>query len=120
MDDWIEINRDEAHIRRERAKARELRKTPYFQNLLRRGVCHYCGGHFPLEELTLDHIVPVARGGRSTRGNLVVSCRRCNQEKRYLTPAEQILRAAEAANGANGGSGATAHAPPDNGADPHR
>ena len=31
MDDWIEINRDERHIKRERAKARELRNTPYFQ-----------------------------------------------------------------------------------------
>ena len=29
MEDWIEINRDERHIKKERAKARELRKTPY-------------------------------------------------------------------------------------------
>ncbi len=92
MDDWVEINRDERHIKRERAKAKELRKTPYFQELLRRGVCHYCGKHFPQEELTLDHIVPVARGGRSTRGNLVVACRSCNQAKKFLTPAELLLR----------------------------
>lgn len=99
MDDWIEINRDERHIRRERAKARELRNTPYFQELFRRGICHYCGKKFLPEELTLDHIVPVARGGRSTRGNLVVCCRACNQEKKYLTPAEMILRRLEAENG---------------------
>lgn len=92
MDEWIEIDRDEAHIRRERQRARELRKTPYFQELFRKGICHYCGGKFPAEELTLDHIVPVARGGRSTRGNLVVCCRACNQKKKYLTPAEMILR----------------------------
>ena len=98
MDDWIEITADEAHVRRERAKARELRKTPYFQELLRKGVCHYCHGRFPAGELTLDHIVPVSRGGRSTRGNLVVCCRKCNAEKRYLTPAEMILRAAESKN----------------------
>ena len=98
MDDWIEITADEAHVRRERARARELRKTPYFQELLRKGVCHYCHGRFPAEELTLDHIVPVSRGGRSTRGNLVVCCRKCNAEKRFLTPAEMILRAAESEN----------------------
>jgi len=92
MDDWIEIERDEAHIRRERNKARELRKTPYFQELFRRGECYYCHGRFPPDELTLDHIVPVARGGRSTRGNLVVCCRKCNQEKKFLTPVEMILR----------------------------
>ena len=73
------------------AKARELRKTPYFQELLRKGICHYCGGHFKKEELTLDHIVPVARGGRSTRGNLVVCCKSCNNSKSCLTPAEQLL-----------------------------
>ena len=104
MDDWIEIQRDEAHIKRERAKARELRKTPYFQELFRKGICHYCGEKFPPSELTLDHIVPVARGGRSTRGNMAVCCRQCNMEKKYLTPAEMILRQLEKeANDADSG-----------------
>lgn len=95
MDDWVEIRRDEAHIKRERAKARELRKTPYFQELFRKGECHYCHGKFSPDELTLDHIVPVARGGRSTRGNMVVCCRNCNQQKKFLTPAEMILKELE-------------------------
>lgn len=92
-DSWVEVTADEKFIRRERAKARELRATPYFQELLRRGVCHYCGQKFPVSELTLDHIVPVARGGRSTRGNLVVCCRNCNRDKGMLTPAERLLEA---------------------------
>ena len=92
MDDWIEITADERHIKRERAKARELRETPYFKELFARGNCHYCGKKFPREELTIDHIVPISRGGRSTRGNMVVCCRSCNQAKKYLTPAEMILR----------------------------
>ena len=95
MDDWVEIERDERHIKRERAKARELKNTPYFRALFKAGVCHYCGKKFPESELTLDHIVPVARGGRSTRGNLVVCCRACNQAKKFLTPAEMILRKME-------------------------
>ena len=68
-DEWVEVTADERFIKRERAKARELRNTPYFQNLLRQGICHYCHGHFPTEELTLDHLVPVSRGGRSTRAH---------------------------------------------------
>lgn len=95
MDDWIEIERDEAHIKRERAKARELRKTSYFQNLFAQGICYYCKQKFPKAELTLDHIVPLSRGGRSTRGNMVVCCRKCNMEKKYLTPVEMILRDSE-------------------------
>ena len=92
MEDWIEINRDERHIKRERAKAREMRQTPYYQELFRKGICHYCSKKFPQDQLTLDHIVPVSRGGRSTRGNLVVACLDCNQKKKYLTPVEMLLR----------------------------
>ena len=95
MDDWVEINRDERHIKRERAKAKELRKSPYFQDLLRKGVCKYCGKKFPADELTIDHVVPVARGGKSTKGNMVVCCRDCNQQKKFLTPAEMLLRQLE-------------------------
>ncbi len=98
MEDWVEIHADERHIKRERAKARELRQSAYYRELFRRGICHYCGKTFPESELTLDHIVPVARGGRSTRGNLVVACRPCNQAKKYLTPAEMLLRQYEAEN----------------------
>ncbi|MBR7121577.1 MAG: HNH endonuclease [Lentisphaeria bacterium] len=92
MDEWIEINKDDAHVKRERAKARQLRNTAYFQELFRKGECYYCKEKFPAAELTIDHIVPLSRGGRSTRGNMVVCCRRCNQEKKYLTPVEMILR----------------------------
>ncbi|MBQ9789942.1 MAG: HNH endonuclease [Lentisphaeria bacterium] len=91
MDDYIEIHRDEKHIKREREKARELRKSSYFQNLLAKGICYYCGKKFPREELTMDHIVPIVRGGKSTKGNVVVACKECNNKKKYLTPVEMIL-----------------------------
>jgi 5-methylcytosine-specific restriction endonuclease McrA len=72
-----------------------MRQTPYYQDLFRKGICHYCGQKFPQDQLTLDHIVPVSRGGRSTRGNLVVACLDCNQKKKYLTPVEMLLRQLE-------------------------
>jgi 5-methylcytosine-specific restriction endonuclease McrA len=43
--------------------------------------CQYCGRRLPPSELTLDHIVPRSRGGRSTWRNLVVACIRCNDHK---------------------------------------
>jgi len=92
MEDWIEMGADERHIAREREKARDLRRSSWWKNQLARGVCHYCGGKFPPEELTMDHLIPVARGGRSTRGNVVPCCKKCNMEKKYLTPAELLLR----------------------------
>ena len=39
-------------------------------------------------DLTMDHIVPVIRGGKSTKGNLVPVCKECNDKKKYLLPIE--------------------------------
>lgn len=71
-------------IRRERAKARELRNSQWWKRKRSRGICHYCGRHFPPKELTMDHLVPLVRGGRSTKGNLVPACKECNSKKKYL------------------------------------
>ena len=79
------------HIARERARARELRASQWWKNQLATGICHYCGGKFPPGELTMDHVIPVARGGKSDRGNVVPCCKTCNQSKKFLTPAERIL-----------------------------
>ncbi|RME00913.1 MAG: HNH endonuclease [Deltaproteobacteria bacterium] len=89
--DWIPIEKDERHIARERAKAQALKRSQWWQRKRQRGICHYCGEHFPPAALTMDHIVPLSRGGRSTRGNIVPACKRCNSEKRYFTPVELAL-----------------------------
>lgn len=86
MDTYFDI--DEQQLRREREKARQLRKQSWWQNRIARGICHYCGCRVPPKELTLDHIVPLARGGRSTRGNCVPACKECNNRKKNLLPLE--------------------------------
>jgi 5-methylcytosine-specific restriction endonuclease McrA len=95
MDDWIEIDRDDKHVAREKKKARELRKSQWWQQQLQKGICHYCGKHFKAEELTMDHVLPIVRGGKSTKGNIVPCCKQCNNDKKYLTPAEMILKRME-------------------------
>jgi 5-methylcytosine-specific restriction protein A len=79
---------DEAEIRREKDKARKLRKSRWWQQKLAVGVCYYCGNLFEPNELTMDHIVPLARGGRSTKDNLVTCCKECNNRKKTLLPIE--------------------------------
>ena len=91
MDDWVYFESDPAHVKRERAKARELRATEWWRAKLRAGVCHYCGRNVGADALTMDHVIPVARGGRSTRGNCVPCCKECNNAKKAMTPAEQVL-----------------------------
>ena len=79
---------DEAALRRERRKARELRQSPWWKRRCAKNVCHYCGRTTPARALTMDHIVPLARGGRSTKGNLVPACKDCNNRKKSLLPME--------------------------------
>ncbi len=43
--------------------------------------CQYCGGHFRTDELTFDHVIPRARGGRTSWTNIVTSCQTCNRKK---------------------------------------
>jgi len=77
-----------ATVEREKARARELRKTQWWRRQIAKAVCHYCRQPTPAEQLTMDHVVPVIRGGRSTRGNLVPACKTCNSKKKYLLPLE--------------------------------
>ncbi len=86
MDFFLDI--DEQQIRRERDKARELRKQGWWKNRIATGICHYCQRTFPPKELTLDHILPITRGGRSSRGNCVPACKECNNNKKDLLPLE--------------------------------
>ena len=87
MDEFF-IEVDEAVIRREREKARVLRKQGWWQSRISRGTCHYCGQTVLPKELTLDHVVPLARGGRSSKGNCVPACKECNSRKKDLLPIE--------------------------------
>ena len=78
----------EEEIKRERQKARELKETQWWKRRLAKGVCHYCGKQMPPKNLTMDHIVPISRGGKSTKGNVVTACKECNAKKKQLLPME--------------------------------
>lgn len=79
---------DEEALGREKAKARELRASQWWKRKRSTGVCHYCGNTFPPKELTMDHLVPIVRGGRSVKSNLVPACKDCNSKKKYMLPLE--------------------------------
>jgi len=91
MDEWLYFEADPAHLAREREKARQLRKSAWWQRRVQKGLCAYCGRAVAPRELTMDHVVPVARGGRSVRGNVVAACKDCNSRKKLMTPAEQLM-----------------------------
>lgn len=51
--------------------------------------CQYCGKN---KELTLDHLIPKSKGGKSTWTNLVTACKKCNARKGDYTPEQAGLQ----------------------------
>lgn len=60
------------------------------RNLFKRDryTCQYCGCQPGPQELTVDHIFPKSRGGKSTWENCILACVACNKKKANRTPAE--------------------------------
>jgi excisionase family DNA binding protein len=47
------------------------------------GICYYCEKPMhPIRDFTVDHRMPVSKGGTDDRDNLVAACWPCNSEKR--------------------------------------
>lgn len=83
--------RPQAEIKKEREKARKLKNSSWWKQKLQAGICYYCEKHVDVSELTMDHKVPIARGGSSSRENIVPSCKACNTDKGSKTTIETIL-----------------------------
>ena len=82
----IEVS--DSEIAREKAIAQRLRHSQWWKNKLSKGRCYYCDKTIPPKELTMDHLVPLIRGGKSVKSNLVTACKECNNKKKYLLPFE--------------------------------
>jgi 5-methylcytosine-specific restriction enzyme A len=87
MEPFISDVSDE-EIRKEKAKAQTLRKSQWWKRKCAEGVCYFCGNKFHPKELTMEHVVPLIRGGKSVKGNIVPACKECNNKKKYLLPIE--------------------------------
>ena len=79
---------DDEFIKKERDKARKLRSSQWWKRKRSSGICHYCENNFIPSELTMDHVIPLSRGGKSQKFNLVPCCKECNTKKRQFLPFE--------------------------------
>lgn len=78
----------EGDIKKEKSRARELRKSAWWKRKCSQGRCYYCGAEVNPEKLTMDHIVPLIRGGKSVKSNIVPACKECNNKKKHMLPME--------------------------------
>jgi 5-methylcytosine-specific restriction protein A len=88
--DWYQASSPE-HQKKERNKARDLRKSQWWKNELGKGLCHYCSERFQPTQLTMDHKQPIARGGVTSKSNVVTACKACNSQKQSSTASEFAL-----------------------------
>ena len=79
---------DEIVIKKERAKARILRASQWWKRKRSSGICYYCKQQFHPCELTMDHIIPLSRGGKTEKYNIAACCKDCNTKKKQALPAE--------------------------------
>ncbi|MES3036874.1 MAG: HNH endonuclease [Bdellovibrionota bacterium] len=78
-------------IKKEKAKARELRVSQWWKQQLGKGICYHCEQKFTPADLTMDHLIPISRGGESNKKNCVPCCKECNTKKGMKTRADMAL-----------------------------
>ena len=78
----------DGEIKREKEKARRLRHTSWWDRKINQGICYYCHSNVGRDKLTMDHVVPLSRGGKSSKGNIVPACKTCNNKKKSMLPVE--------------------------------
>ncbi|OHB79528.1 MAG: HNH endonuclease [Planctomycetes bacterium RBG_16_64_12] len=94
-EDWIRAVNFEIQVPRvirllfyDRLPTRSLRLNRH-TILARDGhCCQYCGRRMPAGQLSVDHVTPRSRGGRTTWDNVVCACLVCNVKKGGRTPRE--------------------------------
>jgi 5-methylcytosine-specific restriction protein A len=91
MSEEFFVPASEAHRKKEKQKARELRESVWWKQLVGKGICYHCEKKFKASELTMDHLIPIVRGGKSDKKNCVPSCKDCNSKKGHKTRAEMAM-----------------------------
>jgi 5-methylcytosine-specific restriction endonuclease McrA len=66
------------HKRRKLLDAGDLTSEQIKELFTRHPYCEYCGSE---SNLSLEHIIPLSRGGQNTLTNVTVSCKSCNSSK---------------------------------------
>lgn len=90
---WVQNNPEKANANwnRRRKKLKEggiFAITNKEMTRLYESACFYCGGK---QNIQVDHILPVSRGGRHSIGNLISACKPCNMSKGSKTNMEWVI-----------------------------
>jgi 5-methylcytosine-specific restriction endonuclease McrA len=95
--EWAKTNHEKSIIYCSKRRATKYANTPLAEMLMSTewlailaaaaGHCHYCDKE---AKLTLDHVIPLSRGGKHSKDNVVAACLHCNDSKGTKTLEEWI------------------------------
>jgi hypothetical protein len=54
--------------------------------------CQYCGFKFKVSDLSIDHVLPSSRGGKTEWTNCITACKWCNNKKSNRLPEEADMK----------------------------
>lgn len=54
--------------------------------------CHWCQKELTMETATIDHVIPLKRGGLDHQMNMVLACEPCNQERGHSMPELKLVK----------------------------
>lgn len=66
------------HYQKRPTRAKFTRRNMYIRDNF---TCQYCGEGFDSSELTIDHVVPRSKGGKTSWTNCASACKKCNTKK---------------------------------------
>ena len=92
--DHPEIRKARHIKRRALLKKSQIGKIDIRVIIKRHGMlCHLCGIKLTKKTLTIDHLIPISKGGPTVNWNLAPACNSCNIKKgnRFITPAQMPL-----------------------------
>lgn len=90
-DGFFSVTVNAQEIQKKRRELALIKKKAWFLEAKKRGVCQKCGARVGPGGLTLDHIVPLSRGGTNSKGNLQFLCGSCNKKKGMLTSVDELF-----------------------------
>lgn len=87
-----ERNRHWGHVRRAKIKSLPQDTAGAIEQHLKLCVhrCYWCGMKLPSKGWHMDHVIPIAKGGSHTAGNIVKACAMCNSTKTDKHPNDYV------------------------------
>ena len=81
-------HKNEKHKRRSKERRGDVTTEQIIELQKNSKVCYWCNTSLKNIEIHIDHYIPLAKGGKHTISNLVMSCSKCNQSKSAKDPIE--------------------------------